>query len=155
MSSQFPSHTKIQIDPTLPAPFHSSLSIIFGRKQPACILRKRESVILNKFPWAASAALLLFSLLLSTMFLYASQKWAEETSVDGDPIVAGLPYDAIPAITNPVFVSRAEAESFMTGGEPVVGIYDGKIAKAYPAWLLNGHEIVNDTLAVTPIAATW
>ena len=127
----------------------------WNRKRGPAILGPLASGFLNRFPVTVLVSLLWLGLLWLPPLLLAQQRWVKEAEVEGDPVMAGLPYDAIPAITDPVFVSRAEAEAFMSGGEPVVAVYDGKVAKAYPAWLLNGHEIVNDRLGPTPIAATW
>lgn len=72
----------------------------------------------------------------------------------GAPMYRVLERDAIPAIDDPRFVRASEA-SFMQDDEPVLGVFDGKTAKAYSLWLLDHHEIVNDRLGDTPIAATW
>lgn len=67
-----------------------------------------------------------------------------------------LPPDRIPAIDNPRFVSAADAERFLQPEEPVLGVFDGRVAKAYSLWQLDQHEIVNDsTPALGPIAVTW
>jgi hypothetical protein len=66
-----------------------------------------------------------------------------------------LPPDAIPAIDNPQFVPVAEADGFMRPDEPVLGVTDGKLAKAYSIWQLNHHEIVNDRLGSLALAVTW
>ncbi len=64
--------------------------------------------------------------------------------------------DAIPAIDDPQFVSAKEAKAFMHPNEPVLGLYDGKVAKAYSLWHLDRHEIVNDSLpGLGPVAVTW
>lgn len=75
--------------------------------------------------------------------------------IQGSPILTVLPMDAIPAIDNPKYVPLAEAERFMRPDEPILGITDGKTAKAYSTWQLNHHEIVNDTLGDLPLAVTW
>lgn len=75
--------------------------------------------------------------------------------IQGSPILTVLPVDAIPAIDNPRYVSVAEADRFMRPDEPVLGITDGKVAKAYSTWQLNHHEIVNDSLGDPPLAVTW
>ena len=80
--------------------------------------------------------------------------WAEVAVIDGDPVMRGLPRDAIPAIDQPVFV-RADGATFMDDDEYVIGLFDGTIAKAYSTWHLNGHEIVNDTLGTASITVTW
>ena len=75
--------------------------------------------------------------------------------IQGSPILTVLPVDAIPAIDNPRYVSVGEADRFMRPDEPVLGITDGKVAKAYSTWQLNHHEIVNDSLGDLPLAVTW
>lgn len=75
--------------------------------------------------------------------------------LQGSPILTVLPVDAIPAIDNPKYVSVAEADRYMRPDEFVLGITDGKTAKAYSAWQLNHHEIVNDSLGNLPLAVTW
>ena len=72
----------------------------------------------------------------------------------GSPLYIVLEQDAIPSIDDPRFVPAAEA-TFLQEDEPVLGVFDGKIAKAYSVWQLDHHEIVNDMLGETPIAATW
>jgi hypothetical protein len=38
----------------------------------------------------------------------------------------------------------------------VLGVFDGQVAKAYSIWLLDRHEVVNDSLPhLGPIAVTW
>jgi hypothetical protein len=80
---------------------------------------------------------------------------AEPDVIQGSPILTVLPVDAIPAIDNPKYVPAAEADRFMRPDEPILGITDGKVAKAYSTWQLNHHEIVNDSLGDLPLAVTW
>lgn len=93
-------------------------------------------------------------LLALGLTLAAQRPWAEVTVIDGDPVMRGLPKDAIPAIDSPVFVPAVEA-SFMDDNEFVIGVTNGSVAKAYSTWLLNSHEIVNDSLGAASIAVTW
>lgn len=67
-----------------------------------------------------------------------------------------LPQDAIPSIDEPAFVPAAEAGDMLRDDEPVLGFVgrDGT-ARAYSAWQLEGHEIVNDVVDGEPIAVTW
>ncbi len=74
---------------------------------------------------------------------------------DGDRVHSFLRPDAIPSIDAPVFVPAAEATSFMTADEWVLGVVHDGVARAYSLWHLDRHEIVNDRLAQLPIAATW
>lgn len=100
-------------------------------------------------PMRVALMMLCFALLPA-----AQRPWIEVMVIDGDPVMRGLPKDGIPAIDSPVFVPVDEA-TFMDDNEFVIGVTDGKVAKAYSTWLLNGHEIVNDTLGAASIAVTW
>lgn len=62
-----------------------------------------------------------------------------------------LPYTAI---ENPGFISAQQA-TFLSGRDRLIGISDGKVAKAYPAGILAQHGLVQDRLADGPIAVTW
>ena len=67
----------------------------------------------------------------------------------------GVPRDGIPPIDNPKFVTVAEADGWLESQEPVIALeHDGE-AKAYPLQILTYHEIVNDTVAGVPVAATF
>ena len=78
-----------------------------------------------------------------------------EVMIQGFPLLTVLPMGAIPAVYNPRYVSVPEADRFIRPDEPILGITDGKTAKAYSAWQLNHHEIVNDSLGELPLAVTW
>jgi hypothetical protein len=80
----------------------------------------------------------------------------ESELIEGVPMYEVLPLDAIPSIDDPRFVSAAEAEEFLLPEETVLGVVgrDGT-ARAYSAWHLDHHEIVNDVLDGQPITATW
>ncbi len=64
-----------------------------------------------------------------------------------------LPRDAIPAIRNPRFVAADRAR--IAPDEKVLGLVVGKEARAYPLIDLDRHEVVDDTVGGTPIAASW
>ncbi len=70
-------------------------------------------------------------------------------------IVTVLPRDAIPAITNPQFVTQSEAVQWMKADEQVIGLSIGNETKAYPINMLSRHEIVNDVVGGKPLAITW
>ena len=72
---------------------------------------------------------------------------------DNDPIRTLLPFDAIPAITNPQFVPAAKAN--LDADAPVIGVTFNGESHAYSIYLLNGHEIVNDVVGGEKIATTW
>ena len=79
----------------------------------------------------------------------------QKSIIDGDPIVRAGPRDLFHSIDRPEMVPAAEADDRIVGYQPVVGVYDGVHARAYPTWHLENHEIVNDRLGELPIAATW
>ena len=64
-----------------------------------------------------------------------------------------LPFDAIPAIKNPQFVSASEAK--LRDDSPMIGVSFNGESHAYSIYLLNGHEIVNDVVGSVKIATTW
>jgi hypothetical protein len=78
-----------------------------------------------------------------------------EMVIDGDPVMKLLPRDAIASVDDPVMVPASEAGEFMRDEEMILGVYDGEQARAYSTWHLDRHEIVNDRMGETPIAATW
>lgn len=62
--------------------------------------------------------------------------------------------DCIPAIDNPKFVSAREA-THVADDELVLTLSLNGYHRAYPARILDQHEIVNDIVAGVPIAVTW
>jgi hypothetical protein len=62
--------------------------------------------------------------------------------------------DCIPSIDDPVFVA-ADAASFLRDDDIVLAIEHGGETRAYPARILNFHEIVNDTIGGDPVAITF
>ena len=78
-----------------------------------------------------------------------------EFVVDGDPVMKLLPRDAIASVDEPVMVPVSEGNEFMRDEEMVLGVFADGQARAYSTWHLDHHEIVNDRLGETPIAATW
>ena len=70
-----------------------------------------------------------------------------------DAIRTLLPFDAIPAITDPQFVPASGAK--LDADVPVIGVTFNDESHAYSLYLLNGHEIVNDVVGGLKIATTW
>ncbi|MBI4537054.1 MAG: DUF3179 domain-containing protein [candidate division NC10 bacterium] len=85
----------------------------------------------------------------------ATRSAAAGELIQGSPILTVLPQDAIPAIDAPTFVSATEADPFLRPDELVLSLPDGGTARAYSAWQLNHHEIVNDTVEGRPVVVTW
>lgn len=62
-----------------------------------------------------------------------------------------LPYATI---VHPQFVPASQA-TFLSPHDLLIGVTDGKAAKAYPAAILAQHGVVQDRMASGPIAVTW
>lgn len=67
----------------------------------------------------------------------------------------GPPKDGIPAIDDPEFASLEQNSQGLTDNEMVIAVSSGGVHKIYPLRILIWHEIVNDTIAGTPISVTW
>jgi hypothetical protein len=76
-------------------------------------------------------------------------------TIGGDEVYQVVPVGTIPAIDEPKFVSGRKADRQMRPDEPVLGVVMHGEARAYSLWQLDFHEIVNDEIAGTAIAATW
>lgn len=67
------------------------------------------------------------------------------------PAKPRLPYTAI---EHAEFIPASQA-TFLADRDRLIGVTDGKLAKAYPAGILAQHGLVQDKLAGGPIAVTW
>lgn len=75
--------------------------------------------------------------------------------VDLGHLQQGCPsVDCIPAIDDPVFVPASEAD-FLKTDDLVLALEINGDARAYPANILNAHEIVNDTIGGEPVVVTY
>ena len=78
------------------------------------------------------------------------------SNVDFSEILSGgPPKDGIPAIDAPAFQPLTDLAQRPADREPIISVELGGVARAYPVAILMWHEIVNDTLAGTPIAVTY
>ena len=75
-------------------------------------------------------------------------------TIGGDEVYQVIPIGTIPAIDNPKFIRGRKADLQMRPEEPVLGMVVNGEARAYSLWQLDEHEIVNDEIAGTAIAAT-
>ena len=64
------------------------------------------------------------------------------------------PRDAFPVLHGPT-LSPVEQAKGLVDDEPVIGVFLGGEAKAYPISIMGIHELVNDTCGGQPIAASW
>lgn len=62
--------------------------------------------------------------------------------------------DAIPAVLEPQFVKARDA-TFLGSNDKVIGVVVQGQARAYPIKILNWHEVVDDSIAGTPLAVTF
>lgn len=65
--------------------------------------------------------------------------------------VQDLPYVTI---NHPQFILPSQA-TFIHPNDLLIGVTDGRSAKAYPAAILAQHGVVQDRMADGPIAVTW
>ena len=63
--------------------------------------------------------------------------------------------ETVPAVTDPKFVTREQAEAFLQPDEPVLGLALGSEARAYSLWQLERRLVVNDRIAGRAVAITW
>jgi len=61
----------------------------------------------------------------------------------------------IPAIFNPSFISIDQSDKYYYPDEPLLIVVDEDSAKAYSAWHLDHHEVVNDYINGKAITVTW
>lgn len=95
-----------------------------------------------------------FALVLSLVVHMALPGAGAQSFID-DQVHVVLPRDAIMAIWNPQFDAMDRAERYMRDEEPVLGLVGDKEQRAYPTWLLDRHEIVNDVFDGFAVAITW
>jgi hypothetical protein len=77
------------------------------------------------------------------------------TNIDLAEVVSGgPPRDGIPPIDEPQFIPVEDYEP-ISPHEPVISMQLNGEARAYPLRVMMWHEIVNDTIAGTPIAVTY
>jgi Protein of unknown function (DUF3179) len=66
----------------------------------------------------------------------------------------GPPPDGIPTIDRPTFL-RASDVTWLRDAEAVLALTIGGQTRGYPVQIMTWHEIVNDTVAGTPVAVTY
>ena len=95
---------------------------------------------------------------LSSELSVSATGWSTDFSRHEVPLnefLSGGPgKDGIPAIDEPKFQPIAEVD-WLEDPEPVIAFGIGDEWRAYPIQILIWHEIVNDTVAGTPVAVTF
>lgn len=77
------------------------------------------------------------------------------TEIQGHTLYTILSPGDIPAIFDPEFIPVSEAGRLYYDQEPLMVVVAEGAAKAYSTWHLDRHEVVNDVIGGTLIAATW
>ncbi len=78
------------------------------------------------------------------------------TPTGGEPYHDMIQYrekDAKPAIFDPELLAADEA--MIAAGTKVIGVFIAGEARAYPLFILNNHQIVNDKVGGVPLSASW
>ncbi len=78
------------------------------------------------------------------------------TPTGGEPYHGMIQYrakDAKVAIVNPELVPADQA--VIAPGTNVIGVFIGGEARAYPLFILNNHQVVNDKVGGVPLSASW
>ena len=79
----------------------------------------------------------------------------EEDRSSSLKVITVLPFDAIPAILDPSFVTGDDAREQYSSDEMVLGLSIGDDPRAYSIPYLSSREIVNDVVGGVPVAVTW
>ena len=78
------------------------------------------------------------------------------TTTGAEPFHGVIQYraaDAKPAILEPEFVEADE--TVIANGTKVIGVFIKGEARAYPLFILNNHQVVNDEVGGIPLSASW
>lgn len=96
---------------------------------------------------------LLFFALLIPAGVFAGDRVA--TPLENGVLYRITEPDKIHRLEKPAFVSSALAASFMGEFEPVMGVTNGDMSRAYPTWFLDGYSVINDKVGKLPVVVTW
>lgn len=84
------------------------------------------------------------------------EQHSERTPTGSEPFHGMIQYrakDAKQAILNPEFVQADE--TVIAPGTKVIGVFIAGEARAYPLFILNNHQVVNDQVGGIPLSASW
>lgn len=77
-----------------------------------------------------------------------------ERSYDREGMRAA-PRDAFPVLNHPEMSPAVAGSLEIDEEEPVIGLFVGGEARAYPISVMGGVELVNDTCGEIPVAVSW
>ncbi len=110
-----------------------------------------------KYSWQVFAAAVIGALSgCHTGDRHDSSDGNERTTTGAEPHHGAIQYraaDAKPAILEPEFVEADDAH--IANGTKVIGVFIKGEARAYPLFILNNHQIVNDEVGGFPLSASW
>ncbi len=110
---------------------------------------------MNNIPRLKPISISIVLVLIYEFNLFAQRPEPTMTEIQGHTLYTLLEPGDIPAIFNPEFTGVEEATQFYYPAEPLMVVSAGKEVKAYSTWHLDRHEVVNDFIGETAIAATW
>lgn len=97
--------------------------------------------------------------------LYLSMASATGLSAQADDVFSEADYDKemrqvmapdeFPVLHHPPMATVLETGLEIDADEPVIGLYLGGEARAYPISVMGGVELVNDTCGEIPVAVSW
>jgi hypothetical protein len=95
-----------------------------------------------------------------TLLWAGEEDWFDVTKATINPATFqyGIGKDTIPSIDAPIFVLSNDPRLEATGvtmDTPVLGVLQEGVAKAYPVFLMDHHEIVNDRFGDLAFAVLW
>ena len=96
------------------------------------------------------------ALLLAACASSREREVPKQTATGGEPYHGLIQYrakDAKQAIIDPELLDASDA--VIASGTKVIGVSVNGEARAYPLFILNNHQIVNDQVGGTPISASW
>ena len=99
-------------------------------------------------------ALLLFVPTLTTGLFAQTDDVFSEENYDKEMRQVMAP-DQFPVLHHPEMATVLEAGLEIDADEPVIGLFLGGEARAYPISVMGGVELVNDTCGDVPVAVSW
>ena len=82
-------------------------------------------------------------------------EWSETSRIDlREVLFGGRRPDEIPDLRDPKSIPAEEVD-YLFGDDRVLGVTINGEDRAYPLRIINGHELVNDTLGGEPITVLW
>lgn len=100
-----------------------------------------------------SAVLLLTTLFSAGLFAQADEIFSE-ANYDKEMRQVMDP-DQFPVLHHPPMATVMEVGLEIDADEPVIGLFLGGEARAYPISVMGGVELVNDTCGEIPVAVSW